>query len=220
MTRRLEVLLSHVKGPVAADIGCDHALLAAAAVKTGRAEKVYACDIAEGPLERARATIEKEGVTDSVIPLLSDGLAALPEVCDQIIIAGMGGETILSILEAGSSRMDEETRLLLSPHTKAPVLRNWLQDHGWKICLEQFVKDRGRYYPVIEACRCSQETDSRERLKPEELLFGSHPVHDEIWQLYLAHEKEKLCRLMESVPAERKEEVHGKLKLLESIGKV
>lgn len=216
MSRRLEVLLSRVEGPVVADIGCDHAWLSAQAVRTGRACRVYACDVAQGPLNRARATIEKEGVAESVIPLLSDGLQALPEACSQIVIAGMGAETIVSILESGADRLDPDTRLLLSPHTKASVLRDWLDHNGWRICREQFVQDRGRFYPVMDVCHADRQSG----LRPEERLFGVHTVQDETWQLYLAQEKEKLCRLLLAVPPARRADVLMRLQLLESLQEV
>ncbi|WP_297569411.1 class I SAM-dependent methyltransferase [uncultured Faecalibaculum sp.] len=211
MNPRLAVLLSHVKGPILADVGCDHALLAAAAVKTGRARKVYACDIAEGPLNRARATIAKEGVTDSVIPLLSDGLAALPEFCDQIVIAGMGAETIVEILTAGSGKLGPGTRLLLSPHTKAWLLRQWLEEHGWIICQEQFVQDRERFYPVMDV----RPGSTGSGLKPEERLFGVSPLQDETWSMYLDSERTRLHQLLERVPSPVKPGIRRQLELLE-----
>ena len=51
LSKRLSVLASFVnKGDVVADIGCDHAQLCCALVKSGQVDKAYACDIAQGPL--------------------------------------------------------------------------------------------------------------------------------------------------------------------------
>ncbi|WP_438600171.1 tRNA (adenine(22)-N(1))-methyltransferase TrmK [Faecalibaculum rodentium] len=73
-------------------------------------------------------------MAESVIPLLSDGLQALPEACSQIVIAGMGAETIVSILESGADRLDPDPDCCCRLTPKASVLRDWLDHNGWRIC--------------------------------------------------------------------------------------
>lgn len=207
MSRRLEVLLDHVQAEVIADIGCDHAILAVEAVRRGKAKKAYACDIAEGPLSRARETIETSGMAGSVIPVLSDGLAQLPEACGQIIIAGMGAETIIHILEQGRGKVLPDTRLLLSPHTRAPQLRSWLAENGFEIVREQFIEDRDRFYPLMEVC-CARKAGS---YGTEDLELGVNPLPDGAYRRFLHHEMDRLQRLLNSLPADRKTEAQDRL---------
>ena len=60
---RLQAVVDMVDtGSVAADIGCDHALVCIALIERGISSRCYACDVAQGPLSRARQAIEEAGL--------------------------------------------------------------------------------------------------------------------------------------------------------------
>ena len=61
LTKRLNCILNYVNCKVAADVGTDHAYIAVELIKSGKAEKVIASDINEGPLNIAKSNIIKEG---------------------------------------------------------------------------------------------------------------------------------------------------------------
>lgn len=85
-----------------ADIGTDHARLPVWLLEHGRIPSAIAADLKEGPLSRARQTAARHNLTERISFRLGDGLTPLgPEEADAVAIAGMGGETIASIL--GSS---------------------------------------------------------------------------------------------------------------------
>ena len=137
-------------GSVVADIGCDHALLSIALIESKRACFCYACDVAKGPLERAKAAIVQAGLEDVITPLLNDGICGLPQTIDTIIIAGMGGQLIAEIL---SRRVLElgGVNLLLQPMTQAPYLRQWLCENRFAIRQERCAVAAGKAYAVIQA---------------------------------------------------------------------
>ena len=109
-------------GQPVADIGCDHGKLTAG---SGRCPLVLACDLRPGPLEKARVTCAPYG--DKVQCRLGSGLSVLePGEADDIIIAGMGAETIIEILEAAPWVFDARYNLVLVPATKHSILRRWL----------------------------------------------------------------------------------------------
>jgi tRNA (adenine22-N1)-methyltransferase len=150
---RLAAAESFVRqGSVAADIGSDHSYLACRLAQSGRCPLCYACDIAQGPLERTRHTVLRYGLQGKVTPLLSDGLAGLREKqIDDIVIAGMGGELIAGILAAAPWAWDEKKRFVLQPMTKAERLRIWLYRNGFVI-EEETAAQSGRFaYTVISA---------------------------------------------------------------------
>ncbi len=83
---------------MAADIGCDHGKLSAALAGSGRCPLVLACDLRPDPLQKARVTC---ALREQVQFRLGSGLEVLtPGEAEEIIIAGMGAETIIEILEA------------------------------------------------------------------------------------------------------------------------
>ncbi|MCL2697754.1 MAG: class I SAM-dependent methyltransferase [Oscillospiraceae bacterium] len=134
------------RGSSVADIGTDHALIPVFLWQSGWTD-IIASDIKQGPLESARRNAEKYGA--DVKLLLSNGFEKLP--CrDDIIIAGMGGETIAEIL-AGCVYKDENTRFILQPMTRQDRLRRSLSEIGFGIVHETITYEHRRTYTVIYA---------------------------------------------------------------------
>lgn len=83
---------------------------------------------------------------------LGDGLNTLaPDEADDIVIAGMGGETIAAILEAAPWIRDSRYRLILQPMTRAEHLHRYLLQNGFSILREEAVQDEGRLYLALLA---------------------------------------------------------------------
>ena len=122
---------------------------------------------------------------------LGNGLAGIqPEETDVIVIAGMGGENIASILEAAPWTAEGNHTLLLAPHTKAEELRRFLMDNGYKILREKLVYDRGTIYPVMEVMAGYME------LSLGQLWGGAKLAKDPLGDQYMI---EKMIRLFGAV---------------------
>ena len=147
------------------DVGTDHAQLAVYLLEGGIAEDVIASDIGEGPLQAAQRTISAHGLDGRIRTILSDGLESIPpEGLTHIVIAGMGGETIIHILESCPFPLDQTT-LILQPMTKARELRKWLYCSGFALAREVCIRDDRYLYAVMQA----QYTGER---------IGSDPVRE------------------------------------------
>lgn len=97
---RLERVADFVRpGALFADVGCDHGHLSVELMRRG-AQRGFACDIKEGPLQAAKRNLEKAGFAERVQTVRTDGLAGMEQsgVTD-VVIAGIGGEVISGILE-------------------------------------------------------------------------------------------------------------------------
>lgn len=152
LSRRLQALADAVPyGARVIDVGTDHAMIPVWLAQTGRAAHVWASDIRPGPLESARRLI-CETDTESMVELrLTDGLQGFgPDDGNTVIIAGMGGETMVSILSA-APWTQRDTLLILEPQSKQALLRSWLTRNDYNIVREYLVKDAGRLYPVLVA---------------------------------------------------------------------
>ncbi len=139
------------KGVRVADIGTDHGHLPISLIKSGKSTRVIACDIREKPLSNARENIIKTA-TEGIELRLGDGLSPiLSGEVDYIVIAGMGGEVIASILDAADWVKDREYTLLLQPMTSADALRKYLSENLFEIESETAVFDADKLYTVIKA---------------------------------------------------------------------
>lgn len=150
LTPRLQAIAEQVPhGAHIADIGTDHGYLPVWLLREGRIDRAIASDLREGPLNRARETAQRFGVTERISFRLCNGLSAIrPEEVDTVAIAGMGGETIASILEA-APWTKEGTLLLLQPMTGFVELRRWLQENGYKIVMEHISCEGKRLYSIF-----------------------------------------------------------------------
>lgn len=167
---RLETVYNFIpEGARAADVGTDHGYIPARLALEGRAKSVVASDIREAPLSRARLSAAKYGVSDKIDFVLADGLSGLDEnSVDCVIIAGMGGETLIKILAAAPWTREVGKTLVLQPQSKGPELCLWLYENGYKVEDAALAADGGKLYLVLKA------RGGREELSSKAALFA-HP---------------------------------------------
>ncbi len=140
------------EGSRVADIGTDHAHLPVTLVSEGRCPSAIASDVRSGPVDNARRTVEQAGLSAEVSVRLGDGLQTVrPEEVDDIVIAGMGGETIAAILDAAAWVKSDAYRLILQPMTRAEKLRAYLYENGFDILEERVTRVGRHWYTVIHA---------------------------------------------------------------------
>ena len=170
-----------------ADIGTDHGYVPVSLLLEGRIRRAVAADIGAPPLEHARRTAARYGVTDQIDFRLGDGLSVLePGEADVIVIAGMGGDAITEILSAAPwSRAGP--LLLLQPMSKAEVLRAWLPLNGYEVFREELVQDKGVLYPILSV-RGGEMAPASDAQAWGGFLLDRDPL----WGLYIA---DRLLRL-------------------------
>ena len=176
------------------DVGTDHGYLPVSLLQQGKITAAIASDIGAEPLEHARRTAEEYGVTGISLRLCAGLAAVAPEETDVIVIAGMGGETIITILSDAPWTKDERHALLLQPMTKATELRRWLADNGYTFTAEHLVEDKGRIYPIL----CVQGGAYRP-LTEAEALCGVLLDADPLYGAYLTEHIKKLRRWAEGL---------------------
>lgn len=138
------------QGDRVADIGCDHGYLGIHLLKEKIAASVIAADINEGPLQSAMRNADKFGVKDRITFHLSDGVKSIPREFDTLVCAGMGGDTMISILDAAPWLKSSKYRLILQCQSRRPELRKYLYEQGFRITKETLAKDSHFIYPVTE----------------------------------------------------------------------
>ena len=137
-------------GDRVADIGCDHGYLSIYLLTKGIASAVIASDIRPMPLQSAVSNAEKYGVRDRIQFFLSDGAQSIPRDFDTLVCAGMGADTMVSILQNAPWLRDYRYRLILQCQSKTHFLRKFLSDNGWRITEETVVRDGRFLYTVME----------------------------------------------------------------------
>lgn len=189
LSKRLEKIAGYVeRGSRVADVGTDHGYLPVWLIQNGVCENVTASDIRPEPLKRAMVNAERNGLSDRIKFLLCPGLEKYnPRDIDTVIIAGMGGETIIEILSAAPWTI--EKKLILQPQTKIPLLRSWLNGSGYDVPDASLVADMGRIY-VVWSC-----TAGKSRQLPAHELYVDGALlrnRDGLLGVYIDAEVKKL----------------------------
>lgn len=133
-----------------ADIGCDHGYLSIHLLKNCGVQSVIASDINEQPLQSAVRNAMKFGVRNKIEFFISDGVRNIPRDFDCLVCAGMGADTMISILEAAPWLKNENYRMILQCQSKTSMLRQYLSEQGWRIRREAVVRDGRFLYTVME----------------------------------------------------------------------
>ena len=200
------------KGALVADIGTDHALLPISLVQSEVCKNVIASDIAVGPLKSADKNIAAYSLNENIKTVLSDGLKNVTTFAPQnIIIAGMGGETIRDILAASDYPKSSGALLILQPMTHSELLRKFLCQNGYSIKSETVVREGHRFYVIITA----RFSESQEHyFKNSEGVFelgGICPTTNECGSQYLLWQKsvfeKNLNQIEKSAPSDSKNEL-------------
>lgn len=170
-----------------ADVGTDHGYLPVWLLQRGRIAQAIASDINAAPLEHARRTAADCGVRLDL--RLCAGLDAIaPDEADTLVIAGMGGETILTILQNAAWDWRGVT-LLLQPMTKAELLRRALPGLGLRTVSERLVRDKGTIYAVLTVTAGDGAPPTN-----AEAWCGAGLLHDPLYGDYARDRAEKLTR--------------------------
>ena len=169
LTPRLRAAASFVrKNSVAADVGTDHAYLPIALVTDGTSKRAVASDINEGPYLRALSNVRSHSLSDKITALCTPGLDGIEKYePTDILICGMGGELIASIIDKAPWTRNKNIRLVLQPMTHAEALRSYLLRNGFSIIDEKLAKEE-KLYQVI----CAEYTGKTEEYSSLELIFG------------------------------------------------
>ncbi len=167
LSKRLQTVVSMVTpGNSVADVGCDHAHTGIFLIQSGVSPKVIAMDLRRGPLEKAEENVKEAGLIDRIELRLSDGLQMLKEgETDTILISGMGGPLILSILEKGLEKAKASKELILSPQSDLENFEEGLVNLGFVAQAVRIEEDEGKFYfiyravPKNEGCTAKDNSD-------------------------------------------------------------
>ena len=133
-----------------ADIGCDHGYLGISLLKNGQVKSVIAADIRPMPLQAAKENAKRFGFDEQMEFFLSDGASAIPRDFDVMVCAGMGADTMISIIENAPWLKSTSYRLVLQCQSKTAMLRKYLNENGLSIVRESAIKDGRFLYSVME----------------------------------------------------------------------
>jgi len=195
---RIKVIASFIKnGSKVFDIGCDHALLAIYLLRCKNVSKMIASDISSNALEQGKKKVNQYQLQDQIILRQGDGLKAIEkDIIDTVVISGLGGNTIINILNSDKHLLEGINNIILQPNNNVYNVRKNLYILGYMIEDEKIIKDNKIIYVVISF--------KKEKIKYSynDLYFG--PIlfkeKDPLFIEMYTNELNKLINLYNNIP--------------------
>lgn len=160
LSNRIKALRDAVSpGESVADIGTDHGYVPMLLFRDGISPKTIMCDISEGSLSKAMETF---ALCDIPLPVdcfrIGDGLRTLESgEVDTVIIAGLGGNTIVKIMADDQNKTRSFRKFIFQPRKFSGELRYYLYTKGYDIVSEKLVAE-GRFICEIITASPADET--------------------------------------------------------------
>lgn len=145
-----------------ADIGCDHGYMTLAMLKAGKCQSAIVSDISEKCLQKARELLATYIADGRVLSVVSNGFEKVDE-CDLALIAGMGGEEIISIIKNAKNLPEN---LVLQPMKNVEKVRVELVKAGYRIEKDYVFFASGIFYDLLVLKK------GKDKLSQEEIEFG------------------------------------------------
>jgi tRNA (adenine22-N1)-methyltransferase len=186
LSHRLRHIASWIdRSSVIVDIGSNHGQLPLYLHANGHPLPIYATEYSLSSFQAL-----KQFLNDTPIQAYqADGLAHLPADCNTLVIAGMGGSLIVSILK-DLFQYPEVTTLILGPQKDNFILRKNLVNLGFYIEYEAMIKEKGHFYPLIKASRGQRQYSDIEFTLGPKLIEKKSSTFIE----YLSHYQTTLLR--------------------------
>lgn len=183
LSKRLALIASFfTENDIVTDIGADHGYLAMF-LSQKFANKAYATEFGVGPFSKLIDNVEMNEFQNDVECYQANGLNGLRDDSNALIIAGMGGKTILDILSRRPNSLKNINKMVVEPQSESFLVRDFLLSNGYLIEEDLYVVEKGKAYPIIVAKRGVEEVPYEDY----ELEYGRLPLKkkDEILLSYI-----------------------------------
>lgn len=150
------------------DVGCDHALLDVYLANKYKKSSFYAFDISRKCIEKANENIIKYGLEKRIKTSVNDGLKKIKvNKNSTLIISGMGGHTIISILE--NCDITKFKKIIIQSNNDLEYIRRKITSMSFFIENEVAVFDK-KHYVIISFIPGYKNYNSKEFAFGPELL--------------------------------------------------
>lgn len=207
---RIRKLCSYLKPcSTFADIGCDHGYCTNYMLENSLCEKAVVSDISEQCLEKAERLLQKFIKAGKCIPVCCNGLEKIDPNTELVLIAGMGGEEIVSILN--SAFIPEN--FVLQPMKNIRAVREFLIEKNAEISCDDVFSSNGKFYFVI----CGKKRGNKSIYNAGQLEYGKGDIRGELGAYLRCEIAKKRSYLKRNLSEESRVSVLNKIKFMEKV---
>ncbi|MDD7464546.1 MAG: class I SAM-dependent methyltransferase [Anaerococcus sp.] len=149
------------------DIGTDHGLVPLYLAKNDISKEILATDISENSLSKLVDSLDEE-TSKYIKTMVTDGFTGIEKDDKQVaIIAGMGANTIMEIIEKSLDFAQNLDYMILASNIGNEKLRAFLLENSFEILEDFLVYENKKYYDIIKA-----SFGKKEAYDLSEIYFG------------------------------------------------
>ena len=163
-----------------ADVGADHGLLEEYVSSKLTNCHILAIENKAGPY---KILVSKTSKLNNVETSLSDGLNKVKNNTDIVVLAGMGGNNIVSILAKNKDKVPTFKRIIIDAHRDIGLARKAIISYGYEIVKEQLVYEEEKFYIISVFDKTNKQID----YKDEQIEIGYELEKDKLWPKYKEH---------------------------------
>lgn len=170
--KRLSAIVNLIeKNKKVIDIGTDHGLVPLYLAKNNISTDILATDISESSLNKLVEALDED--TSKVIKTqVTDGFYGIKKEDNQVaIIAGMGANTIIDIIEKNKDFVKNLDYLILASNINNEKLRRYLIENSFEIIDDFLVYENKKYYDIIKT-----KFGKQENYDLSDLYFGKDNI--------------------------------------------
>ena len=196
LDNRLKVIYDMVRnGKKVIDVGSDHGYLISKLLLDEKCTSGVCTDINIKCLKKAELLAESYNLKNKIKFYNTDGLNNIPcDECDDIVIAGMGSELIIKIIDRCSwLKQNNDKHLILQPMLKPWLLREYLYKNGFEIIKEELTCSKNFFYIVMSAKYCNTKKERRKFEKYIGLLLENKNEYTKNYFIMLAKKFENIA---------------------------
>lgn len=207
---RIDKLCSYLdKCTTFADVGCDHGYCTRYMLKKDVCTVAVISDISAKCLQKAEKLLAEYIKNGKVTSVYCNGLEGISKDTEQVLIAGMGGEEIVSIFK--NSFIPQN--FVLQPMKNIRAVREYLLSNGAEITVDEPFESGGKFYFVIKGKKSGKSTEYRE----SQLEFGLN-LSSETTKKYIQSElTKKRAYLSRDLKDKAREKIEEEINFMEGV---
>ena len=207
---RIKKLCSYLdKCGTFADIGCDHGYCTQYMLKNGLCENAVIADISAKCLNKAENLLSAYIQGGKVTSVCCNGLEKVDKSVDEVLIAGMGGEEIISIFKNAFIPKS----FVLQPMKNIRTVREYLLENGAEITLDEPFESSGKFYFVIKGKKEGKTTS----YSNTQLEYGLNLKSADAQKFLLSELNKKLLYLERPLNGQARTRIEGEIGVIKEV---
>ncbi|MDY3761803.1 MAG: class I SAM-dependent methyltransferase [Candidatus Onthovivens sp.] len=151
LSKRLSIIYSFIdEGSSVVDVGCDHGYLLIELAKNNKSTNLLGVENKLGPFSTLKKNIKLNKLDGKINTSLSDGISNVDSSFDTLVIAGMGSDNIVGIIERNKDKLSLFNTIIIDSHTETEKIRRYFVKKYYKISNEKIIKDNKIVYEIIK----------------------------------------------------------------------